>query len=125
MEIKNNGYNVGSVTIDTTITLGVKTEIGTAEDFKKVATLADAGGVIRVHCKVGDMSLDSAVFANHVIDKIDIGSVTNYEGTAYVIAGTASLEENKMYITLTMTSVTAQQVHASTQQTTTKKASSK
>lgn len=114
MDIRNNGYNVGSVTIDTTITLGTKTEIGTAEDFKKVANLADAGGVIRVHCKVGDMSLDGAVFANHVEDKIDIGSVTNYEGTPYVIAGTATLETGKMYITLTMTGVSAQQAKAST-----------
>ena len=114
MDIRNNGYNVGSVTIDTTITLGTKTEIGTAEDFKKVANLADAGGVIRVHCKVGDMSLDGAVFANHVIDKIDIGSVTNYEGTPYVIAGTATLETGKMYITLTMTAVGAQQAKTST-----------
>lgn len=108
MEIRNNGYNVGSVTIDTAITLGTKTEIGNAEDFKKVANLADAGGVIRVHCKVSDMSLDGAVFANHVEDYIDIGSVTNYEGTPYVIAGTATLESGKMYITLTMTPVGSQ-----------------
>ena len=114
MEIRNNGYNVGSVVIDTAITLGTKTEIGTAEDFKKVANLADAGGVIRVHCKVSDMSLDGAVFANHVEDKIDIGSVTNYEGTPYVIAGTATLETGKMYITLTMTAVTGQQAKTST-----------
>lgn len=114
MEIRNNGYNVGSVTIDTTITLGTKTEIGKTEDFNKVATLADAGGVIRVHCKVGDMSLDGAVFANHVGDYIDIGSVTNYEGTPYVVAGTATLESGKMYITMTMTPVTAQQAKTST-----------
>lgn len=114
MEIKNSGYNFGSVSIDTTITLGTKTEIGTADDFNKVANLADAGGVIRVHCKVGDMSLDGAVFANHVEDKIDIGSVTNYEGTPYVVAGTATLETGKMYITLTMTAVGAQQAKAST-----------
>ena len=114
MDIKNNGYNVGSVTIDTTITIGVKTEIGTADDFKKVAILADAGGVIRVHCKVGDMSLDGAVFANHVEDKIDIGSVTNYEGSPYVIAGTATLETGKMYLTLTMTQIGSQQAKAVT-----------
>ena len=109
MKISNSGYNVGDVVIDTTITLGTKTEIGTADDFKKVASIADAGGVIRVHCKVGEMSLDGAVFANHVIDKIDIGSVTNYEGTPYVVAGTATLETGKMYLTLTMTAVGSQQ----------------
>lgn len=114
MDIRNNGYNVGSVIIDTTITLGTKTEIGNVEDFKKVANLADAGGLIRVHCKVGDMSLDGAVFANHVEDKIDIGSVTNYEGTPYVVAGTVTLETGKMYITLTMTAVGSQQAKTST-----------
>ena len=108
MEIRNNGYNVGSVVIDTAVTLGTKTEIGTAEDFKKVASLADAGGVIRVHVKVGDNQLDGAVFANHVENYIDIGSVTNFGGTPYVIAGTAELDTGKMYLTLSMTAVGSQ-----------------
>ena len=105
MEIKNIGYNFGEVTIDTAITLGTKTEIGTAEDFKKVATLADAGGVIRVHVKVGDDQLDGAVFVNHVDKYIDIGSVTNFGGSPSIIAGTAELDADagKMYITLSMT----------------------
>lgn len=105
MEIRNNGYNVGSVVIDTVITLGTRTEIGTAEDFKKIAALADAGGVIRVHVKVGDDQLDGAVFANHVDQYIDIGSVTNFGGSPSIIAGTAELDTGKMYLTLTMTPV--------------------
>ena len=113
MFVKNHGYNVGEVHIDTAITLGVKTEIGDAKDFKKVANLADAGGVARVHCKVGTMSLDGAVFINHVENYIDIGSVINYEGTPYVVAGTVVLEDGKMYITLSMTAVTGQQAKAS------------
>lgn len=120
MFVKNHGYNVGEVHIDTAITLGVKTEIGVAKDFKKVAALADAGGVARVHCKVGTMSLDGAVFINHVENYIDIGSVTNYEGTPYVVAGTASLEDGKMYITLSMTAVGAQQNVSSTKSSTKK-----
>lgn len=113
MDIRNSGYNVGDVTIGTAITLETKTEIGTAEDFKKVATLADAGGVIRVHATVSGMSLNGAVFANHVEDKIDIGSVTNYEGTPYVVAGTATLETGKMYLTISMTAVGGQQTKKS------------
>lgn len=121
MEIKNHGYNVGSVVIDTPITLGTKTEIGTAEDFKKVAALADAGGVIRVHCKVGDNQLDGAVFANHVEQYIDIGSVTNFGGSPYIIAGTAELDTGKMYITLSMTAVSAaNNAKASTRSTSSK-----
>lgn len=107
MEIKNHGYNVGEVTIDTVLTLGVRTEIGTKKDFDKVANLADAGGVTRVHCKVGDNKLDGAVFINHVENYIDIGSVTNFGGTPYIIAGTAELDNGKMYITLSMTAVSA------------------
>lgn len=107
MEIRNNGYNVGSVVIDTVVTLGVKTEIGTAEDFKKVASLADAGGVVRVHVKVGNDQLDGAVFVNHVENYIDIGSVTNFGGTPAIIAGTAELDSGKMYLTLSMTPVSA------------------
>lgn len=103
MEIKNNGYNVGSVVIDTVITLGTRTEIGTSEDFKKVAALADAGGVIRVHVKAGDDQLDGAVFVNHVDNYIDIGSVTNFGGSPSIIAGTAELDTGKMYLTLSMT----------------------
>jgi len=112
MEIRNNGYNVGSVVIDTVITLGTKTEIGTAEDFKKVAALADAGGVIRVHVKVGDDQLDGAVFANHVDQYIDIGSVTNFGGSPSIIAGTAELDTGKMYLTLTMTPVSTNRTAA-------------
>ena len=119
MEIRNTGYNVGSVVIDTVVTLGTKTEIGTAEDFKKVATLADAGGVIRVHVKVGDDQLDGAVFANHVENYIDIGSVTNFGGSPSIIAGTAELDTGKMYLTLTMTPVST----ANTTKSTTKSVS--
>ena len=114
MEIRNNGYNVGSVVIDTVITLGTKTEIGTADDFKKVAALADAGGVIRVHVKVGDDQLDGAVFVNHVNQYIDIGSVTNFGGSPSIIAGTAELDTGKMYITLTMTPVSTNRSTAKT-----------
>lgn len=117
MEIKNSGYNFGSVAIDTAITLDTKTEIGTAEDFNKIAALADAAGVVRVHAKVSGMSLDGAVFVNHVEDKIDIGSVTNYEGNGYVIHGTATLETGKMYLTISMTAVGGQQAKTSTKST--------
>jgi len=110
MEIRNNGYNVGRVVIVPVVTLGTKTEIGTAEDFKKVAALADAGGVIRVHVKVGNDQLDGAVFANHVENYIDIGSVTNFGGSPSIIAGTAELDNGKMYLTLTMNPVSAAKV---------------
>lgn len=107
MEIRNSGYNFGEVVIDTVVTAGVKTEIGDAEDFKKIAALADAGGVIRLHITLGDDKLDGAVFVNHVENYIDIGSVTNFGGTPAVIAGTAELDTGKMYLTISMIPVSA------------------
>lgn len=107
MEVKNHGYNVGEIIIDTPITLGERVEIGTKKDFEKVATLADAGGVARVHCKVGGNQLDGAVFINHVVEYIDIGSVTNFGGSPFIIAGSAELDGEKMYLTLTMTAVSS------------------
>lgn len=107
MEIKNAGYNVGDITIDTAIPLDTKTEIGDTKDFNRVASLADAGGVCRVHATVAGNSMNGLCLLTHVIDKIDLGSVTNFEGTPYVIAGTVSLETGKMYITMSMNAVSA------------------
>ena len=102
MEIKNNGYNVAEVYIGTVVTAGTKTEIGTKADFDKVAALADAGGLMRVHIKLGDDQLDGLVLATHVAQYIDLGSVTNFGGSPSVIAGTVELDTNKMYLTVNM-----------------------
>lgn len=102
MEIKNNGYNVVEVYIGTVVTAGTKTEIGTKADFDKVAALADAGGLMRVHVKLGDDQLDGLVLASHVGPYIDLGSVTNFGGTPSVIAGTAELDTGKFYLTINM-----------------------
>lgn len=114
MDIKNSGYNFGSVTIDTAVTLDTKTEIGDATDFNKIANIADAAGVVRVHITVSGMPLDGAVFVNHVENYIDIGSITNYGGNPYVVSGTATLEDGKMYLTVSMTAVGGQQNSKST-----------
>ena len=102
MDIKNAGYNVAEVFIGTTVTAGTKTEIGTKADFEKIAGLADAGGLMRVHVKLGDDQLDGLVLASHVGPYIDLGSVTNFGGTPSVVAGTAELDTGKMYLTINM-----------------------
>lgn len=109
MEIKNQGYNVGSVVIDTPITLGTKTEIGTAEDFKKICNIAEAGGLARIHCVASNNQLDGLVLMTHTVGEnyngIDFGSVTNYGGSPWIVAGTVTLEDGKMYVTMTMNAV--------------------
>lgn len=109
MEIKNHGYNVGSVVIDTPITFGTKTEIGTAEDFKKICNIAEAGGLARIHCIASGNQLDGLVLMTHTVGEnyngIDFGSVTNYGGSPWIVAGTVTLEDGKMYVTMTMTAV--------------------
>lgn len=107
MEIKNSGYNVAEVTIDTVVTAGTKTEIGTKADFEKIAALADAGGLMRVHIKLGDDQLDGLVLASHVGQYIDLGSVTNFGMSPSVIAGTAELDTGKLYLTINMYPITA------------------
>lgn len=111
MEIKNRGYNVGDIVIETPITIGTKTEIGDAKDFNKICNIADAGGVSRIHCVASGNTLDGLVLMTHTIGEnyngIDFGSVTNYGGTPRIIAGTVTLESGKMYVIMSMNDVAA------------------
>lgn len=109
MEIKNRGYNVGNIVIDTPITIGTKTEIGDARDFNKICYIAEAGGLARIHCVASDNILDGLVLMTHTkgenYNGIDFGSITNYGGSPWIIAGTVTLEDGKMYVTMTMNAV--------------------
>lgn len=111
MEIKNIGYNIGEVTISTSITIGTKTEIGDAVDFGKIALIATAGGLCRVHCTADNNQLDGLILMtygkNDNYEGIDFGSVTNFGGSPYVIAGTFTLEDGKAYVTMSMNAITA------------------
>lgn len=108
MKILNNGYNVADITIDTPLTAGTEAEVGTEQDFEKIAAIADAGGIARIHATLGGNAMNGAMFITHVANYIDLGCVTNFAGSPSVIAGTVQLkEDHKMYVTVTMTAVTA------------------
>lgn len=108
MEIKYNSYNVPKVDIGE-ITLGTKTLIGSASDLRKVAKIVDESGIIIVSAKAGDVVLHGSVNANYYYgdgyEGIDFGGVTNYGGSPSIIAGTASIESDSAYVTMTMTAV--------------------
>lgn len=108
MEIKYNSYNVPVVDIGT-ITLGTKTLIGTAKELRAIAKVVDKSGIMIVAARAGDTVLHGSVNANYYLgdgnEGIDFGGVTNYGGSPYIIAGTASIEDSNAYVTMTMTVV--------------------
>lgn len=108
MEVKYNSYNVPVLDVGT-ITLGTKTLIGTAKDLRAVAKIVDKSGIMIVSAKAGDVVLHGSVNANYyrggADEGIDFGGITNYGGSPYIIAGSASIESNSAYVTMTMTAV--------------------
>lgn len=108
MEVKYNSYNVPVLDVGT-VTLGTKTLIGTPDELRKVAKIVDKSGIMIVSAKAGDVVLHGSVNANYyrggADEGIDFGGVTNYGGSPYIIAGSASIESTGAYVTMTMTAV--------------------
>ena len=108
MDIKYNSYNVPKVDIGE-ITLGTKTLVGSAAELRAVAKVIDNSGIMIVSAQAGDAVLHGSVNANYYHggndEGIDFGGVTNYGGSPYIIAGSASIEDGKAYVTMTMTAV--------------------
>lgn len=111
MDIKTQGYNIPVITISEAITLGTKTEIGTAAEGNQIAKLVEQSGLMIVNCVADGNALRGSVLANHFYggadEGVDFGGVTNYGGSAYAIAGTMSIEGSKAYVTMTMTALGA------------------
>lgn len=107
MDIKTQGYNIPEVTISQAITLGTKTEIGTAAEGNQLAKMVEQSGLLIVSCVADGNPLRGSVLANHYYggaeEGVDFGGVTNYGGSAYAIAGSMSIESGKSYVTMTMT----------------------
>lgn len=110
MKVEYNSYNVPVVDVGT-ITLGTKTLVATPAEMRKVAKIIDKSGIMIVAAKAGDAVLHGSVNANYYHggeEGIDFGGVTNYGGSPYIIAGTASIESDGAYVTMTMTAVSTQ-----------------
>ena len=105
MEIKNIGYNIGEVSIDTALTDSTKTEIGTPADFAKVLAIAENGGVVRLSFKISTTAYSVVVGVVPGADTITVGGVTDVSGSPVAVTGTISLETSKMYATIGVTAL--------------------
>lgn len=118
MDIKTQGYNIPEVTISQAITLGTKTEIGTAAEGNQLAKMVEQSGLMIVSCTADGNALRGSVLANHYYggaeEGVDFGGVTNYGGSAYAIAGSMSIESGKAYVTMTMTALGANRTATTT-----------
>lgn len=110
MDIRNIGYNIGEVTIDTALTSGTPAELGTLEELKKIYDLAKSGGVIRFNATIGGTAMSGACFANPFgpaeARGVDFAGVTNFGGSLNAVHGTLYTESGKMYGVVTVTSLT-------------------
>lgn len=105
MEIKNIGYNIGEVNIDTTLTDSTKTEIGTSADFAKLLPLTENGGVIRLNFKISTTTYAVVVGVISNSDTITVGGVTDASGSPVAVSGKLTLESSKMYATIAVTAL--------------------
>ena len=110
MEIKNIGYNIGEVTIDTALTSGTPAELGTLDELKKIYDLAKNGGVIRMNATIGGNAMSGACFANPFgpaeARGVDIAGVTYFGGNLNAVHGTLYTQSGKMYGVVTVTALT-------------------
>ena len=120
MNIEYGNYNVVKAELGT-VTAGTKTEIGTAEEFNKVANLIENSGVMIVGVTVGETYMHGAVLANHyqdaTINGIDFGGVTNMGYSPSIIAGSVEVEDGKCYVTMSVTPVSANRTSCTTKST--------
>lgn len=113
MDIKNIGYNIGVIDIDTALTSGTPAEIGTLDDLKKIYNIAKNSAIARINYSLGGVAMSGACFLNPFVDAngigVDVGAVTNFGGSPSLISGTFYTSSGKMYgvVTLTPVSTTA------------------
>jgi len=111
MDIKNIGYNIGVIDIDTELTSGTPAELGTLDDLKKIYNIAKNSGIARINCTLGETAMSGACFLNPFTDAngigVDVGAVTNFGGSPSLISGTFYVNSGKMYGVVTLTAVSA------------------
>ena len=110
MEIKNIGYNIGEITIDTALTSGTQAEVGTLDDLKKIYNIAKNSGIARINANINDVDMSGCCFLNPFVDAdgigVDIAGVSNFGGLGTLIHGTAKVSSGKMVAVVTVTALT-------------------
>lgn len=109
MDIKNIGYNIGEITISTALTDGTKTEVGTKSDFDKIENIGRNSGISRINMTLGGVAMSGVCFLNpYKVGTdigVDVGSVTNFGGSANAVTGTFTLESDKLYAIVSVTPI--------------------
>lgn len=118
MDIRNIGYNVGEINITTALTDSTKTEIGTPDDFGKIMTIAESGGVARVNFNISTTAYSVVLGLNPGTNSIAVGGITSVSGSPVAITGSITLESSKMYATIGVTSLAASQSNVSAETST-------
>lgn len=97
------GFSIVEYIIEPALTSGVKTEIGTAQDYEDMKICAAQSGLFQVSCKIGGNPMKGTCLVNGPTDSyIDFGCISNYSGSATFITGTVTLEDGKMYVIVTV-----------------------
>lgn len=104
MKIHYDGYNIPEIDIENSITAGVKTEIGTAEQYDNIMQLTEKSGIFQVNCLIGDVAMGGTCLVNRPSENyIDFGCVSNFNYTPTIVTGTMVKENGKCYVTLSVT----------------------
>lgn len=124
MEIKNIGYNIGEITIETALTSGTPAELGTLDELKKIYDMAKNGGIARINANIGGTDMSGCCFINPFgpanARGVDVGGVTNFGGSANCVHGTLYTQSGKMYGVVTITPIGGTQAKSSTAKTASK-----
>ena len=102
MTIINGYYNIPHVSLGS-ITSGVKTEVGTKEDFDKIMNLITNSGLIYVSCSLDDYPMVGHGICNpyHAFDGIEVGFITAAgNNVPRVMVAQLTLESDKCYVTV-------------------------
>lgn len=99
----DGNYNVAILEIDTAITHGVQTKIGTAADYRRLRKLSENAGIFRVTATIDGAVMRGACNANVFPTGIDFGCVSNVGNTPTAISGTILEETGDMYVTINVT----------------------
>lgn len=106
MEIKNIGYNINVVSIDTKLTSGTAAEVGTLDEFKKLVNAAENSGVARVNVNIGAADVSFMTFLNvDDTDEVSVGAVITTSDGPSVVSGSFYVSSEKFYAELTVTAI--------------------
>lgn len=110
MKFENRGYNIPVITIETALTAGSKTEVGTYGDYTRFAAITNESGLFRGKITLGTTPMDGTLICNPWADgsgKISITTLGNMGGTGpVVIQGIIEPDEDNDIVYATVSTFT-------------------